>query len=107
VVPNTVQIYEKIHPRTDLPFECKLLAGLQTIINVGGEVKEFNEAGIAIDQPGQPQQVWFKSTSVREPQIIANLHSQIAKSGINCPALRQAEPLQQKPRRESGSLDLN
>lgn len=104
VVHNSVRIYEGVH-QANLPFQCKLLAGIQTIINVGGEVKEFNESGIAIDNPKEEQQEWFNSADVPEDQIVENLRGQMIHAGINCPAMRQVEG-SPKLKRNRRSLDL-
>ncbi len=106
VVAKAVQGYEAIHQNKTLPFECKLLAGVQTIINVGGEIKEFAEAGIAVDRPGISQQEWFTSTDLPEKKITSKLHEQIAKAGLNCPTLRQNGNLKLKPKRDLRSQDL-
>jgi hypothetical protein len=105
VVHNSVKTYEPIH-QMNLPFQCKLLAGIQTIINVGGEVKEFNESGIAIDNPNEDKQEWFDSTDVPENQIVSVLRSKMAQAGINCPAMRQVEGLTPKLKGNRKSLDL-
>jgi hypothetical protein len=107
VVPNSVKMYEQIQARKDLPFECKLLAGLQAIINVGGEVKEFQEAGIGIDGPQKTHLEWFTSANVRQNGIIAHLGAEIAKLGISCPAMNQLPRLPSEPGAAGTLLDLN
>jgi len=105
VVHNAVKTYEKVH-QVNLPFQCKLLAGIQTIINVGGEVKQFKECGIAIDNPNSATQEWFNSTDVPEDRIVENLRGKMAQAGINCPAMRQVRSLEAKPERDPASRDL-
>ncbi len=106
VVPNAVNIYEKIHQTTTLPFECKLLAGIQTIINVGGEIKEFAEVGMAIDNPAKPAQQWYSAVNVPEKTMVANMNGQLSIAGIKCPAMRQVESGIKKPKRDPRSIDL-
>jgi len=89
VVANAANEHEEIFRDNTLPFECKLLAGIQAVIHVGGEVKQFRESVIAIDNPKHQQQDWFKSSGVPEDKILENLGDQIGHFGIHCPALEQ------------------
>jgi hypothetical protein len=108
VVPKTVAAYGPVHANLNIPVECKMLIGLQTIIAVGGEIEEFQEARIGVDRPDLAAQEMFKSTA-GEAGIIADLGSQIEKAGIHCPPMPlgiHAMHVVRKARRDPRSRDL-
>lgn len=105
VVANAMKAYSAVHASPQLPFECKLLLGLQAIINAGGETKEFEEAQIGIDRPALTRQAIYSSTT-GEAGTIADLRGQIARAGVACPVTRNAPLLRPKPKRHPGSHDL-
>ncbi|MBS1960447.1 MAG: DUF1028 domain-containing protein [Bdellovibrionales bacterium] len=113
VVQKTADAFERVHTM-DIPLECKLLLGVQTIINVGGEVEEFKEARISTDGPNLTEQSNFTSV-VGEAKVVEDFRAKMAMKGLKCPATRNArhesdaaaiERVQFKKKLTPGVIDL-
>ena len=105
VVPNAMKEYLSIHQSPGLRFECKLLLGLQSIIKVGGEIKEFHESHVMVDAPTLPALESFTAVAP-ESRIVAELQLKMAQHQIQCPLQNLYNVESLKPQRESNSKDL-
>jgi len=83
VVRNTVAAFEPIHANQAIPLECRILQGLQIVIAMGGEMKDFEQAKIGFNDPAKAEQQWYTST-IGEAGIIDDLHEKMKASGVNC-----------------------
>lgn len=85
VVPHSMERFEAIQGK-DIPFECKLLQGLASIVEVGGEVKTFRSAEIRIQRKNSrfDRRFTFSEWEPSEEDILKSLQKQMIGQGINC-----------------------